>query len=118
MLRWFVDDAGLSQALSGVEIKETQVERIPSNIPSCAMDDRVDINLIKTFFDRDAWLPETDVMRQRQLLPWYYFVCNHDLSSIPSIGCDCCLNWYHFACVGVKSKPKSKLWYCSICKSS
>ncbi|CAG5115093.1 unnamed protein product [Candidula unifasciata] len=34
------------------------------------------------------------------------------------IGCDnekCAIEWYHFGCVGLRTKPKGK-WYCSECR--
>lgn len=37
----------------------------------------------------------------------------------PMVGCDssdCPHQWFHFACVGLKSKPKSKTWFCPQCK--
>lgn len=45
-----------------------------------------------------------------------YCVC-HQVSYGEMIGCDnpdCPIEWFHFACVGLATKPKGK-WYCSKC---
>ncbi|XP_074605660.1 inhibitor of growth protein 5 isoform X1 [Brevipalpus obovatus] len=45
-----------------------------------------------------------------------YCVC-HQVSYGEMIGCDnpdCPIEWFHFACVGLTTKPKGK-WYCSKC---
>ncbi|KAG8197880.1 hypothetical protein JTE90_020260 [Oedothorax gibbosus] len=49
--------------------------------------------------------------------PTYCFC--HQVSYGEMIGCDnpdCPIEWFHFACVGLASKPKGK-WYCSNCSS-
>ncbi|XP_015931104.1 inhibitor of growth protein 4 [Parasteatoda tepidariorum] len=49
--------------------------------------------------------------------PTYCFC--HQVSYGEMIGCDnpdCPIEWFHFACVGLTSKPKGK-WYCSNCSS-
>lgn len=45
-----------------------------------------------------------------------YCVC-HQVSYGEMIGCDnleCAIEWFHFGCVGLTTKPKGK-WYCPIC---
>lgn len=45
-----------------------------------------------------------------------YCTC-HQVSYGEMIGCDnadCPIEWFHFGCVGLTSKPKGK-WYCSKC---
>ncbi|XP_076328499.1 inhibitor of growth protein 5 isoform X1 [Tachypleus tridentatus] len=47
-----------------------------------------------------------------------YCLC-HQVSYGEMIGCDnpdCPIEWFHFACVGLTSKPKGK-WYCPKCSS-
>lgn len=46
-----------------------------------------------------------------------YCVCNQ-VSYGEMIGCDnndCKLEWFHFNCVGLTTKPKGK-WYCPDCR--
>ena len=36
------------------------------------------------------------------------------------VGCDsldCPIEWYHWSCVGITTKPRTKRWYCPSCKS-
>ncbi|XP_015791905.1 inhibitor of growth protein 5 [Tetranychus urticae] len=47
-----------------------------------------------------------------------YCIC-HQVSFGEMIGCDnpdCPIEWFHFACVGLTTKPKGK-WYCSKCSN-
>lgn len=47
-----------------------------------------------------------------------YCVC-HQVSFGEMIGCDnpdCPIEWFHFTCVGLTTKPKGK-WYCSRCSA-
>uniref|UniRef100_A0A0N5AFI8 PHD-type domain-containing protein n=1 Tax=Syphacia muris TaxID=451379 RepID=A0A0N5AFI8_9BILA len=46
-----------------------------------------------------------------------YCLCNR-VSFGDMIGCDnekCTVEWFHFGCVQLKSKPKGK-WYCPLCR--
>ena len=39
----------------------------------------------------------------------------------PMVGCDdtsCPYEWFHLACLGLKSAPKSKHWYCPDCRQA
>jgi hypothetical protein len=45
-----------------------------------------------------------------------YCLC-HQVSYGEMIGCDnsdCTIEWFHFSCVNLTSKPKGK-WYCPLC---
>ena len=35
-----------------------------------------------------------------------------------SLACDSCLEWYHLACVGKKSRPKTRTWICGSCHTA
>ena len=55
---------------------------------------------------------ETDVARYR------YCYCQEDKEG-QMIGCDnslCKYEWFHFQCLGLFCKPKSKKWYCPDCR--
>ena len=32
------------------------------------------------------------------------------------VGCDCCDNWFHPVCLGLKRLPSNKTWYCRTCR--
>lgn len=40
--------------------------------------------------------------------------CGNDEGEM--VGCDSCDNWYHPTCIGRKTLPTSKTWYCKDCK--
>lgn len=47
-----------------------------------------------------------------------YCYCHEDKEG-EMIGCDnpqCRYEWFHFSCLKLSSKPKSKLWYCPDCR--
>ncbi|TKR64564.1 hypothetical protein L596_025074 [Steinernema carpocapsae] len=47
-----------------------------------------------------------------------YCTCNR-ISFGDMIGCDndkCTIEWFHFECVNLKTKPKGKKWYCPDCR--
>ena len=51
--------------------------------------------------------------------PVYYCqVCQRNLLKCNTICCDCCLEWLHFSCAGVKSAPKQKEWFYKLCKAN
>ena len=105
-----------STCTKGVLLGEESVECVPEKIPSSALDDNVDINMIQKFFDVDGWLAVSAVYEARKQLPWKCQQCNTNLEdSDPPIGCDSCLNWNRWRCVGLKTKPKRKFWFCKEC---
>ena len=32
------------------------------------------------------------------------------------VGCDSCNNWCHLSCAKLKNIPKTKTWYCTLCR--
>ena len=61
---------------------------------------------------------EQVLKRKQKKMTW---VCNirhqdlHAKTSGPSIICESCLLWFHFACVGLSKQPKTKNWFCRSC---
>ena len=55
--------------------------------------------------------------------PVYVLVCINEIKSIKesSIGCDKCGEWFHYECVGIKTKKQVRMaeqleWFCEKCK--
>ena len=114
VLGLFVDP---SSYLEGVLLGEQAVERVPENLASALLDEHLDINLIKKFFDGDGWEAVIRAHEARKQQPWRCLVCGGDLhDACPSIGCDSCLNWCHWDCVGLTKKPRKKFWFCKDCQ--
>ena len=81
-----------------------------------AIDESVSINQIKKFFTIDAWKQVEGVIAVlKKKGEWSCVSCSVVLDTSDSISCDCCLNWMHMKCVGLKSQPKRKYWICRIC---
>ena len=60
----------------------------------------------------DTTVDETDSTRVK------YCYCQEEKEG-EMIGCDnplCQYEWFHFECLRLTSKPKSKLWYCPDCR--
>lgn len=102
-------------------IEETEVECHPEKLSHSVLDENVDIYLVRKFFTSDAWMVvENIVDRKREDNLWLCPVCQHDLhanNSGDSILCNSYLQWYHFSCMGITSRPKQRDWFCRICYS-
>ena len=118
MLQWFVDKKVSIDVLKdcGKLIEEEEVEVCPEKLPDAAIDENVDVHLVRKYFTSDAWLLVKDVLQRKQENP--VFICKscfHDLHQEASIVCDHCLSWSHIRCVGLKGQPKTKNWFCRKC---
>ena len=47
ILSWYCDDGDVNRALGDQRLSEVALEQILENIPSCSLDDAVDINCVK-----------------------------------------------------------------------
>ena len=45
-------------------------------------------------------------------------VCDGDVDSGLSVGCDACRDWFHGRCVGIITVPKKTTWICNGCHTS
>ena len=48
-------------------------------------------------------------------IDWSCKVCDKDFQDSTAIACDCCLEWFHLICVGLRNAPKQKEWFCRFC---
>lgn len=99
-------------------IEEEDVECRPEKIKCSVLDENVDVHLVRLHFTTDAWMVVEEVVRKkRELDVWLCGSCNRSLEEKQSIICELCLQWYHFACVGLNMQPKQKNWFCRHCMS-
>ena len=119
ILSFFVDEDIIQRAYSQATlIGEESIVMIPNEIPSAALDSHIDIWIIQKFFHADGWAALELVYNARKQLPWTCRKCCNELENQEnSIGCDSCLNWFHWGCEKIKSRPKTKFWYCKDCKN-
>ena len=108
---------GASKAARGELLTGTDVEINPANIPSCVKDNNVDIALVKSFFTEEGYTTLQSIYNDTKTQPWKCQLCKNDLNNKQSVGCESCLNWFHFNYAQLKSTPRCKYWYCSVCKS-
>ena len=50
---------------------------------------------------------------------WYSVVCTSAITddSQDSIMCDSCLIGHHFMCTSLRQRPKSRVWFCHVCRT-
>ena len=119
MVSWFVDKGKVDDILGGKLVDEEDVEVRPESLPDAAIDENVDIFLIRRFFSSDAWLVVLEAVKIKKSKSIYVCkICFHDLHDKPSVACDHCLSWYHIQCSGLKHEPKMRYWYCRKCHGS
>ena len=119
ILQWFVDAASAEAAVCHkIIIEEDVVEIRPEKVTPACLEPQVCVDVCRKYFTKDAWLVVKDVISTIKRDPkWYCGRCskqiNDDIES--SIQCDSCLLWFHFECIGIHTKPKYKVWFCTCC---
>ena len=118
MLSWFVDaDTAKSAVHNGCTITADKIKRRIGT--SAALDDSVSLFVIRKHCDTAAWAVLQSVVEEVKCdTVWYCGVCTEEINDEDqkSIACDSCLQWTHFKCVGLKTAPKGRCWFCSACK--
>ena len=101
---------------NGILIDEQFVEVCPECVPLKCLDENICINMVKKYFTIDAWaLVENVVSVIKERREWDCVTCCSSLSAFKSIVCESCLDWFHLKCVGLKTAPKKKNWFCRSC---
>lgn len=115
ILSWFVSEEVVLKVKKGYLIEESDIECRPEAIHCGAVDENVDLFIVRPFFTTDGWEMLLKVVEnKKQNNIWICSKCNHNVSD-SSICSDSCLSWYHFECVAIKKSPK-KEWFCLFCK--
>lgn len=117
VLTWFVGPHAAETALLGTLLTERDVKACPSTVSSACLDDRLEFHRIRHFFSTDGWLAVLNLFSKLQDIGWLCKVCKRDIHG-DSIGCDSCLEWFHFLCAGIQKAPKTKKWFCRMCYSN
>ena len=112
LLNCFLERKEVESTLRGALAEEEMVEVRPELVPMKVLDQSVSINQIKKYFTIDAWKQVEGVIAVLQDKGvWSCVRCSGDLETSESISCDCCLNWMHMKCVGLKSQPKKSIGF-------
>lgn len=119
MLSWFVAATEVESALKKeYKIDEDQVQCRPELVPSACIEEEVDMPLVRHYFTDRAWQAVEVVMSAKSNSDVHTCgACRHTLG-VQSVGCDCCLRWFDFKCVGLKAAPKASRWFCRGCRAS
>ena len=93
LLMCFVTASDADAALTGTLLTETSVEANPDNVDTLCLEENVDINSLRRYFDDDGWLCVQQVFRKKEDQPnWRCDECTEDLMLHDSICCDACLH--------------------------
>ena len=84
---------------------------------SCLLDEYVDIACVRSYFGDSAF--KLLLSRLEEKKKSGHCVCptrkSIDDLTLKMVRCDHCLEWFHFECVNIRSKFKSKVWFCEEC---
>ena len=119
ILVWLTDFKTAQSIFHGNEsLSMDQIVRDYRKLPESFKDESINIALIKTHatdcFHRIAEMVnrKQKVGGKKKDLSWKCVCCSNKIVS-RSIGCDRCLQWAHFSCIG-NPKPIGD-WYCPKC---
>ena len=119
ILLWFVSPTLAERVLARKWlIDEDQIEIIPERITVSCLDENVCLSSCKKYFTDEGWLALESLVAAIAKSPRYF--CGRCTNPIDddtkdSILCESCLIWYHYQCMNIKKKPKSKHWFCRSC---
>ena len=109
MLAWFVDiDTAAQEETDPICV--SQVKRLVG--VSAMTDENVSIDVIRKYFNSEAWSVVRAVVNAVKHDPLFYCrSCTHAINddSEQSIACDLCLQWSHFACTSIRATPKARV---------
>ena len=113
MLRWFVETHSVEMALTGTTLTEIHIKK-KRHVSDAFRDHNIDVHRIKDYFSKSGWKKLLEMIQEKKKNDWACSVCSLALDN-EQVGCDSCLEWYHFSCVGLSKQPKTKKWYCMRC---
>ena len=109
-------------ALTGT-LMERDVEVRPEHLPAKITDTIIDVYRVRKYFTYEAWILVKEVRAKAANPQWTCPICDKDADGSVddghiSLACDSCLEWYHLACLGKKSRPKARMWICGSCHTA
>eukprot|EP00112_Aurelia_sp_Birch-Aquarium-sp1_P005704 Seg1647.2 transcript_id=Seg1647.2/GoldUCD/mRNA.D3Y31 product="Transcription initiation factor TFIID subunit 3" protein_id=Seg1647.2/GoldUCD/D3Y31 len=119
LLECFVSPKIAKQSLQGFPISP---DRLQTNVHLMSdlvrNSNSVDIHRIEKYFSDDAWMIVLELIRKKGNCKWTCPRCSKSIKNADDrVACDRCFCWFHFPCVSVKKRPKSKYWFCRNCKN-
>ncbi|XP_042143946.1 uncharacterized protein LOC121834262 [Ixodes scapularis] len=89
MLMWFVDEKDATYALQhNTLLDETKVEVLSCRIPDAALDETVDLDIIKDNFTEDGWFSVTNIVNVKKRT--HKWNCNYYKDPLDETACHAC----------------------------
>jgi len=98
----------------GTLLTAADLKRDVKDISSACLEECLDIHRIRPYFSKETWLQIQGAIQKLKAIGWLCRVCKTELDG-EQVGCDGCLEWHHFSCVGLCKAPKAKTWFCRTC---
>ena len=119
MLTWLVSEDKAKDAIkSGYKLVKCDLKKLGDINDAIIDTDLVDIKIVRPFFSEQAWdAIQTVLKRKEKKDDWKCSICDHSLDG-QSICCNKCLQWQHLECADLSVKPKSRYWYCKMCRNT
>ena len=113
ILPWIVKKEFLNKKCIGsILVKIDDLIDMTENVPCRLYNSEVDLKILEKSMERNAYEKLLHLKEQKDIL-WICGICEDPISDNQnSIGCDHCLHWMHFHCVGIiKAPPKKKTFF-------
>ena len=117
MLSWFVGaETAVAAVRKATTVTAQHIKRCATT--TAALDDDVCLETLRQYCDAEGWSAlQALVDDVRADAVWYCAACSVSIEDGDgSVACDSCLQWHHFRCVGLKTAPKARCWFCAKCK--
>lgn len=116
LLTWLVDNRErIDEARhQGILLREEEVSILDARMRQRISNPEASLGLVRQYFDADGWMAVAAQARRMEESDYICFMCNEQLGD-RAVQCSQCLDWFHYACVGFKRKPKRKHYYCDEC---
>ncbi|KAI0219441.1 hypothetical protein LSAT2_029026 [Lamellibrachia satsuma] len=101
------------------EVSQNVYAHLPRQRKMTPDENAIAAGMLKLQSEPSAWaMLQCVVEETRADLVFYCGVCTEQIidEDNRSIACDSCLQWTHFKCVGMKTAPKGRCWFCATCK--
>jgi len=113
-LSWIVDEETAAEVIHNGKI--VQIDDIRGDVNITVSDERESIGDIASYFSSPAREVVSLIVEDLQEVDWPCSHCQCVSSASENwVQCDLCLQWSHYRCVELRTKPSSKLWFCDRC---
>jgi len=113
-LSWIVDEETAAEVIHNGKIVE--IDDIRGDVNITVSEEHASIGDTASYFSSPAWEVVSLIVKDLQEVDWPCSHCQCVSSASENwVQCDLFLQWSHYRCVGLRTKPRSKLWFCDRC---